>query len=132
MKTLSSCSPATMGLPTSVEQILSFSTAPNRLKVQYGRGKGFTYEGGIRIPLIVSWEGKIHPGSSSDLVSAFWDVLPTLADLTGTNVPSGTDGISFLPELLGKESQQQHEFLYWEVSILWRAAGSENGRLERN
>jgi arylsulfatase A-like enzyme len=47
-------------------------------------------------------------------VSAFWDVLPTLADLTGTNVPSGTDGISFLPELLGKESQQQHEFLYWE------------------
>jgi arylsulfatase A-like enzyme len=91
-----------------------FFDSAKPFRSEYGRGKGFTYEGGIRVPLIVSWEGKIAPRSSSDLVSAFWDVLPTLADITGTNVPSGTDGISFLPELLSEGNQQQHEFLYWE------------------
>lgn len=72
------------------------------------------YEGGIRTPLIVRWPGKIKPGTVSDHVSAFWDVLPTLSDITGAEKPSATDGISFLPALLGKKNQPRHEYLYWE------------------
>jgi len=70
------------------------------------------YEGGIRVPFIVQWPGTIQEGSISDHPSAFWDVLPTLAELTGFDYAE-TDGISFLPELLGNE-QTKHEFLYWE------------------
>jgi len=70
------------------------------------------YEGGIRVPFIVSWPGTIDGGRTSDHPSAFWDVLPTLAELTGFKYEE-TDGISFLPELLGQE-QPKHELLYWE------------------
>ncbi len=70
------------------------------------------YEGGVRVPFIVSWPGTIDGGGISDHISAFWDVLPTVADLAGFK-PNETDGISFLPELLGKE-QPEHELLYWE------------------
>ncbi len=70
------------------------------------------YEGGIRVPFIVSWPGTIEQGRTSDHVSAFWDVLPTLGELAGF-IPRANDGISFLPELLGKE-QKEHDFLYWE------------------
>lgn len=71
------------------------------------------YEGGIRTPMIVRWPDKIKAGSISDHVGAFWDIMPTFADLTGTKLPDETDGISFLPELLDK-LQPTHEFLYWE------------------
>lgn len=83
-------------------------------KSEYGWGKGFTHEGGIRVPMIASWEGKIAPGSTSELISAFWDVLPTLAEVAGVDAPNNIDGISFLPELQGQVDQQKHEFLYWE------------------
>ena len=79
----------------------------------YGRTKGFTYEGGIRVPMIASWPGKIKAGSTTDHVSAFWDVLPTFGELVKSAVPKDIDGISFLPTLLGKENKK-HEFLYWE------------------
>ena len=79
----------------------------------FGRGKGFVYEGGIRVPMIASWPGKIKPGTVSQLPSVFYDVLPTLCDISGAPKPKDTDGISFLPELLG-EKQKKHEFLYWE------------------
>ena len=82
-------------------------------KSDYGRGKGFTFEGGIRVPMIASWPGRIHPGGESDHISAFWDVLPTLCDVAEIETPSDTDGLSFLPALLGK-TQTEHEFLYWE------------------
>ncbi len=73
------------------------------------------YEGGIRVPLIAAWPGKIKPGSVSKHVSAFWDILPTFADVAGTKTPLGIDGRSFLPTLVGDdEKQTQHEFLYWE------------------
>jgi arylsulfatase A-like enzyme len=75
------------------------------------------YEGGIRTPLIVKWPGKVKAGSVSDHVSAFWDVIPTLAEITGSQVPEGIDGISFLSELLGKK-QKKHEYLYWEFHEL--------------
>jgi len=71
------------------------------------------YEGGIRTAMLVKWPGKVKEGSKSDHVSAFWDILPTFADITGAKVTSDIDGISFLPELLGKK-QKQHEYLYWE------------------
>ncbi len=70
------------------------------------------YEGGIRVPFIVSWPGTIEGGRESDHISAFWDVVPTLAELTGFELAE-TDGISFLPELMG-ERQSPHELLYWE------------------
>jgi arylsulfatase A-like enzyme len=71
------------------------------------------YEGGIRVPMIAFWEGKIVAGSKSDHVSAFWDFLPTAAELAGIQIPGNIDGISYLPALLKKE-QQQHDYLYWE------------------
>lgn len=77
-------------------------------------GKRDLYEGGIKVPLIVRWPGKIKAGSKSDLVSAQYDLMPTLAEITGTNA-GNTDGISFLPALLGDTGQQKkHAFLYFE------------------
>ncbi len=70
------------------------------------------YEGGLRVPFIVSWPGTVEAGTVSDHPSAFWDVLPTLSDLAGFEARV-TDGISFLPTLLNK-AQASHEFLYWE------------------
>lgn len=80
----------------------------------YGRTKGFTYEGGIRVPMIASWPNHIKAGSQSDHISAFWDVLPTFSELVEVEAPNNIDGISFLPVLLGENDQVQHEFLYWE------------------
>lgn len=70
-------------------------------------------EGGIRVPLIVQWPGKIVPGSTSGHVSAFWDFLPTAAELAGVAAPEGLDGISYLPALLGLPNRA-HPHLYWE------------------
>jgi arylsulfatase A-like enzyme len=73
------------------------------------------YEGGIRVPLIARWPGKIEAGSGTDHVSAFWDFLPTCCDLVGLAPPEGIDGLSMLPTLLGQPGKQrQHRFLYWE------------------
>ena len=70
-------------------------------------------DGGIRVPMIARWPGKIKPGSTSDFVWAFWDFLPTAADLAGLGNPVHTDGQSIVPTLLGQD-QPEHEFLYWE------------------
>ena len=72
------------------------------------------YEGGIRVPLIARWPGTIAAGTESSLISAHWDVLPTLCELGGAKTPEGVDGISMVPTLTGKGTQQPHEFLYWE------------------
>ncbi len=72
------------------------------------------YEGGIRVPTMARWPGKIQAGSVSDQIWAFWDFLPTAAELAGVRAPSGIDGISIAPTLLGKPGQRQHEYLYWE------------------
>ncbi|MEY3051340.1 MAG: hypothetical protein RLY31_1125 [Bacteroidota bacterium] len=82
---------------------------------EYGRGKGFVYEGGIRVPLIAAWPGRIPAGSVTDHCSAHYDLVPTLAELLGLAWPAGTDGISFLPTLRGRPADQaEHPFLYWE------------------
>ncbi len=91
-----------------------FFDSAKPFKSEFGWGKGFTHEGGIRVPMIASWEGKIVPGSTTSHISAFWDVLPTLAEVVNVKAPENIDGISFLPTLLGSEHQTKHEFLYWE------------------
>jgi len=73
------------------------------------------YEGGIRVPLIARWPGRIKAGAVNNHVSAFWDFLPTCCDLAGVETPEGIDGVSILPALLGRSAQQkEHEYLYWE------------------
>jgi arylsulfatase A-like enzyme len=72
------------------------------------------YEGGIRVPFIVRWPGKIKPGTTSEHISAFWDFLPTACDIAGVKKPDGIDGISCLPSLTGRGTQRAHEYLYWE------------------
>ena len=76
--------------------------------------KGSVYEGGIRVPFVARWPGTIRPGRTSDLPIAFYDLLPTLVQLTGAKAPPKTDGISFLPTLLDQGQQKPHEFLLWE------------------
>ena len=81
--------------------------------------KGSVYEGGIAVPFLVRWPGRVKPGTTSDFVGYFPDVAPTLLELVGASdaVPPGLDGISFAPSLLGKpEEQKPHEFLYWEFA----------------
>ncbi len=75
--------------------------------------KGSLYEGGIRAPLLARWPGTIKPGTTCDMPLAFWDLLPTIAQVAGAQAPKSIDGISFLPALKGRE-QKGHEFLYWE------------------
>jgi arylsulfatase A-like enzyme len=73
------------------------------------------YEGGIRVPLIARWPGKIAAGAESDHVSAFWDFLPTFAQLVGLRPPGNADGVTMVPTLLGRpDEQKKHTFLYWE------------------
>ena len=79
---------------------------------QFGRGKGFVYEGGIRVPMIASWPRMIKEGTKSNHISSFYDFMSTVGDLLKINTPKN-DGISYLPTLLGKK-QKQHKYLYWE------------------
>ena len=88
---------------------------PNR----HFRGqKGTLYEGGLRIPMIVRWPGRIKAGVVSDHLWYFPDVMPTLAELAGVDLPDNIDGISILPTLFGEQAagheQKMHKFLYWE------------------
>lgn len=80
---------------------------------RFRAGKGSLYEGGLRIPMLARWPGKIRPGSVSDHLLYFPDVMPTLADLTGATSPK-SDGISFAATLRGKPEQANHEYMYWE------------------
>jgi arylsulfatase A len=72
------------------------------------------YEGGIRVPMIACWPQHIQAGSQTSHISAFWDVMPTVLELAGVKSPENLDGISFLPTLLGQDSQRKHSHLYWE------------------
>ena len=71
------------------------------------------YEGGIRVPLIACWPGKVKAGTVSNHISAHWDLMPTLCELAGIRIPKHTDGISYVPTLYGGK-QKQHDYLYWE------------------
>ncbi|MDZ7691102.1 MAG: sulfatase-like hydrolase/transferase [Balneolaceae bacterium] len=72
------------------------------------------YEGGIRVPTIAWWPGTVQEGAVSDHISAFEDMVPTFAELAGTAPPPNIDGLSMVPELTGKGTQQARDHLYWE------------------
>lgn len=77
--------------------------------------KGDLYEGGIRVPMIAMWPGKIPAGKVSDEPWAFWDLLPTLTEIGGVRTPKDIDGLSYAPTLLGLAQTNRHEYLYWEL-----------------
>jgi len=70
------------------------------------------YEGGIRVPTLACWPGKIKPGSVSDEPLAAYDWLPTACELAGVDAPEGIDGLSYVPMLVG-QPQPSHEYLFW-------------------
>ncbi len=72
------------------------------------------YEGGIRVPMIIRWDKMVENGTKSTHISAFWDFLPTFADILNDDNISEVDGLSFLPELTEQNTQEKHDFLYWE------------------
>jgi arylsulfatase len=78
--------------------------------------KGSVNEGGIRVPFIVRWPGRVKAGSTSEHICAFWDFLPTCCEVIGIDAPGNIDGISILPTLLGQwGKQKKHKYLYWEL-----------------
>jgi arylsulfatase A-like enzyme len=96
----------------------TFNSTPFRAE------KGAPYEGGIRVPFIARWPKRIAAGSESNLPISFYDMLPTFAEVAGRTPPSGIDGISFLPTLLGQAADQKHhEYLYFELATQkgWQA-----------
>jgi len=113
--------------------------AENRDMVRFFRSAGDyrgmkrdVYDGGIRVPLVARWPGAIAPGVVSTHLSAFQDVFPTLAELAGAALPAGLDGISMVPELLGRSGEQQrrHERLYWEFTNYGESAGGRQSCLD--
>jgi arylsulfatase A-like enzyme len=73
------------------------------------------YEGGIRVPMIVSWPGRVEAGTETDFMCSFWDILPTFEDIVASKTKQPeTDGISLLPLLTDKKGQKEHDFLYFE------------------
>ena len=72
------------------------------------------YEGGIRVPTIISWQGKVAEGKDNNFPFAFWDYLPTFAEILNTDLQGETDGISILPTLLGEGKQPERNYFYFE------------------
>ncbi len=84
--------------------------------LEYRGKKGMLYEGGLRMPFFARWPDRIRAGTTSDLLTYFPDLLPTIAELAGASVPAGVDGRSLGPTLFGRDpaAQQRHDYLYWE------------------
>jgi len=72
------------------------------------------YEGGIRVPFIAHWPGVIPANRMSHEVIAFWDMLPTLAEIAGAQVPEDIDGLSIWKAFKGQPLDQTHPYLYWD------------------
>jgi arylsulfatase A-like enzyme len=93
------------------------------------RGKKTTlYEGGVRVPFVARWPGRIAAHTTTDLLAYFPDLMPTIAELAGAKIPDDIDGISVLPTLLGRNAaQKKHDHLYWEF-MGWTAVRQGNWR----
>lgn len=105
--------------------------APTRFFESHGGLRGHKtnlYEGGIRVPMIARWPGRIRAGTTSDHVGANWDFWATFADLLGAEAPDGTDGVSIAPTLLGRTGQRPHEPLYWEFHAQGASQAVRMGR----
>lgn len=81
---------------------------------QEGKGKGFLYEGGIRVPFIAAWPGHIPEGTQSDCLAALWDIFPTLETVAKGRPAATADGRNLLPILTGKKNSLSRQYLYWE------------------
>ncbi len=100
--------------------------------VVYDRNPGLrgdkrtAYEGGLRVPMIASWPGTIAPGTTSDLLTSFSDVMPTLAELADASaaVPQDVDGLSIVPTLTGQGTQTEHAFFYSEFDAAINDGGA--------
>jgi arylsulfatase A-like enzyme len=89
--------------------------------LEYRGKKGTLYEGGLRVPFVARWPGRIAAGTKSDHLGYFPDLLPTLAEITSAATPSDLDGQSIAPTLFGRPAdQKKHEYLYWEF-VGWTA-----------
>jgi arylsulfatase A len=86
------------------------------------------YEGGLRVPMIARWPGRIRAGHVSTHVGANWDMWVTFAELLGQKMDQPTDGVSFAPVLLGRPGQQQHAALYWEYHSKGSAQAVRTGK----
>lgn len=87
------------------------------------------YEGGIRAPLLARWPGRLQAGTTSDLISAHWDMLPTFCELAGATTPEGLDGVSIVPTLLGRAGEQaRHDALYWEFAARGHSQAARIGK----
>lgn len=105
--------------------------APTRFFESNGKLRGQKtnlYEGGIRVPMLARWPGRIRAGATSAHISANWDLWATFADLTGEAPPAGTDGVSIAPTLLGRSGQRSHESLYWEFHAQGASQAVRMGR----
>ena len=74
--------------------------------------KRSAYQGGMQCPLIVRWPGKVAAGTETAILSSHYDFLPTLAEIAGSQIPAGKDGISYLPTLLGRPQKSLHDFVF--------------------
>ncbi|WP_215238333.1 arylsulfatase [Dyadobacter helix] len=103
------------------------------------------YEGGVREPFVARWPGTVKPNTKNEYIGAFWDLLPTFAELAGVKVEKPVDGISFTAALTGKGIQKAHDYLYWEFheqggkqavrqgnwkAVRLKAAGNPDGVVE--
>jgi arylsulfatase A-like enzyme len=105
--------------------------APTQFFESNGKFRGHKtnlYEGGIRVPMIARWPGRIRAGATSLHVGANWDFWATFAELSGGGPPEGTDGISIAPTLLGRDGQRSHESLYWEFHAQGASQAVRMGR----
>ena len=87
--------------------------------------KRSNWEGGVRVPLIARWPGKIKPGTTSEALVSNYDFMATMADLVDFDMPESKDGVSYLPELLG-EKGQEHDYVVYS-SFLGPAIVSKEG-----
>lgn len=95
----------------------SYFNSAGKFNEEYGWGKGFVNEGGIRVPFIATWPGKIKANSSSDLISSFYDMLPTFSQIGNNPAQEESrdiDGISIAPTLFAKGEQKKHNYLFWD------------------
>lgn len=108
----------------SFSDILSTKASRDRLSTtiriktnEYGRGKGFVDEGGIRALMIAYWPGHIKSDTTTENFSVHYDLMATtLGDIAGDIKLYNTNGVSFLPTLFSNGNQKDHDFLYWEFS----------------
>ena len=81
--------------------------------------KGNIYEGGLKIPMVVRWPGKVKPGKKSDLLWYFPDFMATVSDLANIEKPADCDGLSILPTLTKKGRQEKHKYMFWIGGDRW-------------